>query len=67
MSSSGNSTIPSDPHGVFFDQLKDIRSVEEQVGETMPALIGWATEAELKAVLAAVSVARFGVRLGGAG
>jgi ferritin-like metal-binding protein YciE len=36
---------------IFFDQLKDIHSVEEQVTETLPDLIGWATAAPLKSLL----------------
>jgi Mn-containing catalase len=36
---------------VFFDQLKDIRSVEDQVTETMPDLVGWATDASLGSLL----------------
>jgi len=36
---------------VFFDQLKDLNSVEDQVTATMPDLAGWATETTLKSLL----------------
>lgn len=36
---------------VFFDQLKDVNSVEDQVTATMPDLAEWATETTLKNLL----------------
>jgi ferritin-like metal-binding protein YciE len=42
---------------VFFDQLKDLRSATEQTVDTLPDLIGWAGQDELRESLRAYSVA----------
>lgn len=36
---------------VFFDQLKDLKSATGQVVQTLPELIGWASDERLRAVL----------------
>lgn len=42
---------------VFFDQLKDLRSATGQTVDTLPDLIGWAGQEELREKLYAYSVA----------
>lgn len=36
---------------VFFDQMKDLNSVEDQITDTLPYLAGWATDSALKKLL----------------
>ena len=40
--------IITTPKDVFFDQMKDIHSVLDQVQDTLPDLAAWASEASLK-------------------
>jgi len=42
---------PISAKDVFFDQLKDLNSVEDQVTATLPDLIGWASCEPLKTLL----------------